>query len=176
MKKPKMNFDFKKFFIEKGERVAFALAVIIMLVMVVMSGLSTALGNSSAAFNTKTLKNLNDMASNAMKTSKPSADLAAMPPDLRVARVDVIDPELFACERPFFGKDTQADRKWRQPKVLAPVEFAAEVMRGGIESYYFVMGDDKKPSTIGVLSTRDDKNDLAAAQRMAGIFKKFVAL
>jgi hypothetical protein len=171
VKKMKMNFDFKKFFIEKGERVAFALAVIIMLVMVVMSGLSTALGNSSAAFNTKTLKDLNDMASNAMRTSKPAAELAALPADLRVAKVDSIDPELFACERPFFGKDSQADRKWRQPKVLAPVEFEAEIMRGGIESYYFVMGEDKKPSQIGVLSVHDERNDMAAALRMQKIFK-----
>jgi hypothetical protein len=174
VKKPKMNFDFKKFFIEKGERVAFALAVIIMLVMVVMSGLSTALGNSSAAFNTKTLKNLNDMATNAMHSSKPAPELAALPPDLRVAKVDSIDPELFACERPFFGKDTQADRKWRQPKVLAPVEFTAEVMRGAIESYWFVM-EDKKPTQIAILSTKDENQSLAAAQRMAGIFKKYSA-
>src|SRR6516225_171525 len=171
VKKMKMNFDFKKFFIEKGERVAFALAVIIMLVMVVMSGLSTALGNSSAAFNTKTLKNLNDMATNAMHSSKPAPELAALPPDLRVAKVDSIDPELFACERPFFGKDSQADRKWRQPKVLAPVEFAAEVMRGGIESYLVVMGDDHKPNKIGVLSAHEDKLDLAAAARMQGMFR-----
>jgi uncharacterized membrane protein YgcG len=175
VKKMKMNFDFKKFFIEKGERVAFALAVIIMLVMVVMSGLSTALGNSSAAFNTQTLQKLNKMASNAMQTSKPTAELAALPPDLRVAKVDSIDPELFACERPFFGKDSQADRKWRQPKVLAPVEFEAEIMRGGIETYYFVLGEDKKPSTIAVLSTHDEKQDLAAALRMQSIFKRFNA-
>jgi hypothetical protein len=175
-KKIKLNFDFKKFFIEKGERVAFALAVVIMLVMVVMSGLSTALGNSSAATNTKTLKNLNEMAGNAMRSSSPAPDLSALPPDLRVAKVDSIDPELFACERPFFGKDSQADRKWRQPKVLAPVEFAAEVMRGGIESYLVVMGDDHKPNKIGVLSAHEDKLDLAAAARMQGMFRKYSPL
>jgi hypothetical protein len=178
----KFNFDskqFKQFLIRKGERIAFGLAMAIMLWTVVASSLSLARGKGSAA-NTRLLSDLNSEARTKMVTSKPSADVAALPPDLLAALAasgaDLIDPDLFTCDQPFFSRDGQADRKWRRPKVLAPVEFTAEIMRGGIESYLFVMGEDKMPKQIAVLAQHDTRQDLNAAVRMQGIFANYSAL
>jgi hypothetical protein len=177
-KKPKFNFDVKRFLLRKGERVAFGLALTLMLAMVVASGLSLARGKGSAA-NTRLLNDLNSEARTKMATSKPTADVTSLPPDLLAALAangaDLIDPDLFACDQPFFSRQGLADRKWRRPKVLAPVEFTAEVMRGGIESYMFVMGDDRRPKEIAVLAQHDTRQDLNAALRMQGIFAKYQA-
>jgi hypothetical protein len=174
VKKLKWTFDFKKFFTQRGERVGFGIAVVIMVLMVVINGLSMALGNGSAAANTRLLKDLNAQASEKITTSNPPSAMAALPPELCAARADAIDPDLFTCQRPFFGRET-SDRKWRRPKVLAPVEFTAQFVRGGIESYVLVMGDDHKPKQIGVLAPHDAKQNLKAALRMQGIFAKYDA-
>jgi len=178
-RKLKFNFDFKRFLIQRGERVAFGLALAMMLCMVVTCGLSLARGKGSGA-NTRLLNDLNSEARTKMATSKPTAEVTSLPPDLLAALAtngaDLIDPDLFACDQPFFSRDGQSDRKWRRPKVLAPLEFTAEVMRGGIESYMFVMGDDKRPTQIAVLAQRDTRQDLSAAARMQGIVAKYNAM
>jgi hypothetical protein len=173
------RIDFKQFLIRKGERVALGLALAIMFWTVVASGLSLARGKGSAA-NTRLLTDLNSEARTKMATSKPSTEVTALPPDLLAALAangaDLIDPDLFACDQPFFSREGLADRRWRKPKVLAPVEFTAEVMRGGIESYLFIMGEDKLPRQIGVLAQHDTRQDLNAAVRMQGIFPTYSAL
>jgi hypothetical protein len=178
-KKLKFDFDFKQFMVRKGERVAFGLALAIMLSMVVIYGLGLARGKSSAA-NARLLNDLNSEARTKMATSKPTGEVTSVPPDLLAALAasgaDLIDPDLFACDQPFFSRESQADRKWRRPKVLAPVEFSAQIMRGGIESYMFIMGDDKKPAQIAVLTQHDTRQDLQAALRMQGIFDKYSVL
>jgi hypothetical protein len=174
VKKLKWTFDFKKFFIKRGERVAFGIAVVVMMFMVVINGMSMGLVNTTATANTRLLKDLNTQASQKVTTSTPPPGMAALPHELLAAKARAIDPDLFVCRRPFFGRETP-DRKWRQPKVLAPVEFTAQVVRGGIESYMLVMGEDHKPKLIGVLAPHDAKLDLQAALRMQGIFAKYDA-
>jgi hypothetical protein len=169
------TFDFKKFFIQRGERVGFGIALVVMMFMVAINGLSMGLWNTTATANTRLLKHLNTQASEKVTTSKPPLDMAALPHDLHAGSVDAFNPDMFACQRPFFGRETRPDRKWRQPKVLAPVEFAAQVVRGGIESYVLVMGEDHKPKLIGVLAPHDAKLDLKAALRMQGIFANYNA-
>src|SRR5690242_1088792 len=57
--KLKWTFDWKKFFIQRGERVGFGIAVVIMLFMVVVNGLSMAVRNGSATANAGLLNELN---------------------------------------------------------------------------------------------------------------------
>jgi hypothetical protein len=175
IKKLKWTFDWKKFFIQRGERVGFSIAVVVMMLMVVINCLSMGLANTTAAANTRLLKALNTQASQKVTTSTPPPEMAALPHELQGAGAPVIDPDLFVCQRPFFGREAQPDRKWREPRVLAPVEFTAQVVRGGIESYMLVMGDDHKPKLIGVLAPHDASQDLKAAMRMQGVFAKYDA-
>jgi hypothetical protein len=174
--KVKFSCDFKRYLLLKGERVAFGLALAIMLSMVVVSGLSLARGKSSVA-NAQLLNELNREARTKMATSEPTAQVTSLPPDLLAALAangaDLIDPDLFACDQPFFSREGQSDRKWRRPKVLTPVEFTAEVMRGGIESYMFLMGEDQRPRQVAVLTQHETRQDLNTALRMQGIFAKY---
>ncbi len=51
MKLSLKDFDYKQFLIQKGERVALGIAVALMAMMVLISGIKTAFGGGSASSN-----------------------------------------------------------------------------------------------------------------------------
>lgn len=150
MKLSLKDFDYKQFLIQKGERVALGIAVALMTMMVLISGIKTAFGGGSAGSNTADIKNLTDQAQAKLRDSTPPTNLADLPGDIKEVEVALVDPEWFPRPNLYFDRNGEPDRKWRRPNVLMPDEFAAEVVRGAVLNHILEAGEDGK-FMVGVL-------------------------
>ena len=172
MKLSLKDFDYKQFLIQKGERVALGIAVALMAMMVLISGIKTAFGGGSASSNATLIKNLTDQAQNNLQKSVPPANLADLPDDIKEVEVALVDPECFPCPNLYFGRIGEPDRKWRRPNVLMPDEFAAEVVRGAVLNHILEAGEDGK-FMVGVLQASTNTLSESAKEDLKKEFDKF---
>jgi hypothetical protein len=166
------NFDYRQFLIQKGERVALGVAVGLMTLMILVSGLTTALGGHSASSNTREIKELAEQAASKLKNTAPPANLADLPADLKEVRLATIDPESLDCQNLYFDRSGDADRKWRRPKVLMPDEFNAEVVHGALLSHVLERGEDGK-FMVGVLQATNDQPSDESKEKLREEFKSY---
>lgn len=168
VKKPKVSFDLKRFLIARGERVAAVAAAAVMGFMVLSAVLGRALGGPGAATNARDLKDLSGRAAQAITDSRPPAGLGTLDADLRRGLTPAPSRDWFAATRRYFDRAAQADRKWRLPKVVAPEEFTAAVVRGGVQAYDLIFDEDDKVDRVGVLAAEmgtSIRDQLALAQQ-----------
>jgi hypothetical protein len=169
----KLNvFDLKQFLIRKGERVALGVAVALMAVMILFSGLSSILRGHSATSNTREIQELTDQASAKMKNSSPPANLGDLPKDLKEAERETIDPDWFACQNLYFDRSGDIDHKWRRPRVLMPDEFEAAVVRGAVPSYMLRKDDDGK-LTVALLQRTSNLISDSSKEKFKEEFRSF---
>jgi hypothetical protein len=166
------DFDYKQFLIQKGERVALGVAVALMSMMILVSGLTTVFGGSSAGSNTREIKDLADQAAKKLQTSAPPANHSDLPGDIKEVEVALIDPESLACQNLYFDRSSDPDRKWRRPTVLMPDEFMAEVVRGPLLKHVLERGDDGK-FKIGVLQATNNQPSEISKDRLRQDFKSY---
>src|ERR1700732_2595296 len=100
------DFDYKQFLIQKGERVALGVAVGLMSMMILVSGLTTVFGGSSASSNTRLIKDLADQAAKKLQTSVPPANHSDLPGDIKEVELAPIDPESLACQNLYFDRSS----------------------------------------------------------------------
>jgi hypothetical protein len=172
MKLKLKNFDYKRFLIQKGERVALGIAVGLMSIMILVSGLTTALGGHSASSNTREIKELADQAASKLKNSAPPANLGDLPGDIKEVQLAPIDPEWLECQNLYFDRSGDADRKWRRPKVLTPDEFKAEVVHGALLSHVLERGEDGK-FMVGVLQATNNQPSEESKEKLREEFKSY---
>src|SRR3984893_2661330 len=166
------DFDYKQFLIQKGERVALGVAVGLMAMMILVSGLTTVLGGSSAGSNTRLIKDLADQAANTLKNSAPPANHGDLPGDIKEVQLAPIDPELLACQNLYFDRSSDPDRKWRRPSVLTPDEFMAEVVRGPLLKHVLKRGDDGK-FQLGILQVTNNQPSETSKEKLRKEFKSY---
>jgi hypothetical protein len=166
------GIDFKGFMLEKGERVVLGIAAVVMALMLFWNGYKTAFGGSGASANAAKIADLSAKAEQAMTSSQPTADVADPPKDLADAKVVMVDRDWFPCDRPYFSPHGQIDRKWREPKVLAPDDFTASVVKGAVQTYNLDRDADGN-LIIAVLQSKVTKDNLNAILRFMQQHKQY---
>jgi hypothetical protein len=166
------DFDYKQFLIQKGERVALGVAVALMSMMIVVSGLTTVLGGSSASSNTRDIKELAEKASNSLKNSVPPANHSELPGDIKEVELALIEPESVACQNLYFDRSSDPDHKWRRPNVLMPDEFMAEIVRGPLLKHVLEQGEDGK-FKVGVLQATNNQPSETSRNKLRDDFKRY---
>jgi hypothetical protein len=149
------DIDFKQVLIEKGERIGLVVAVAVTAVLVIVSGVFSALNGSSPSKNTEIIQNAKKTAENAWRTSPVPADLDKLPDDLQTAEVKPVRGDLFPCANYMFVTLEGEDLKWRLPKVMAPDEFQIDLIRGAIQTYWiYIDPKDSKSIKVAVLTAK----------------------
>lgn len=146
------NINFKQILLEKGERIGFVagLSVMGLLFLCYLGGSAFSEGPQKKV---ELLQSLNAKAKTAFDQSAPPDNSDKLPEELNVTELKLLDPAIYACNLPYFQLLEREDRKWRQPKVLAPNEFQVDLVRGAVQSYYLFQ-DPKKGRVLGVLKTK----------------------
>lgn len=147
------DFDWKQFFIEKGEKVGLGITVFLMVVMTIVSLFMPNHGFfvPSAATNAEALTKVADGIKSRQATSQPGeADkppaVTAVPVSFRNDRID--DPKIFEVATRFLPPPISSTKR-RVPELFQPDEGTAVVALAQIRSYIF----DKSYSNITVFKT-----------------------
>src|ERR1700722_17347731 len=103
MKNPK-NFDYKKFLIEKGEKVGLGVAVGVMTLMILGYGISSIFGGGGSACGNQGLPvKLKKEADSMMVSGAHETNLGDHLKDLQNIERQVVDRDWFPCDNPLFG-------------------------------------------------------------------------
>jgi len=146
----KMNFDFKQFMLQKGERVglyvAAGLAVLLIALGVIL--LAGRNGSLSPGANAAAMQDLTQKADQKIKTNQPSdqklKELTAMDPVIadggKNMKLDY-SPSWFVLGNLWFPPISSLDERRREPFVLQPTEFLVKAF--GIQADFYMFNDDK---------------------------------
>src|SRR5229473_8632621 len=159
MKKLKMkDFEFKQFFIQKGEKVGLWVCVGILVLLVVFT-VKDMLGVPSASANADEIQELSKKGKNLIASSQPTTDVSVVPEQIRKADSPQPVPEQqFAMVHPLFDGGATEDRKWRSPAVLAMDDWRVDYFPANVPSLIlFPKKDEKEAPDLGVLVPMDNK-------------------
>jgi hypothetical protein len=143
----KINFDYKQFLLQKGERVglygAAGLAVLFIVLGVIM--LVGSKGSLSAGANANTLKDEAKKKDNLMQTNKPSEqklkELTEIDPKLQRKEINTrLDPSLAALSTELFTPLEGLNEHRREPRIFGPTEFLAKSF--GIQADFYMFSPD----------------------------------
>lgn len=148
------KLDFKQLLLEKGEKIGLGIGAGLGVLLIVWFGLSVATGNSSPGANVAQLRDLKTTAENKWRNSKPTPDLEKLPPELQAIEQKRVDAEAFPTPMTYFAANQGEDLKWRLPKVLAPDEFAVNVVNAAIQAYLMDFVNDKDKPQVAVLKAK----------------------
>jgi hypothetical protein len=130
------EFDFKKFLLEKGERVALWAMVGIMALLIVMGVFVNGFSKGSASGNSSDINKLSEACKNALGNSQPNEEIKVIKREyLQAAAMPQLDLELLFLGHALFSSADSVDRRWRKPEVLRPDEFQTVLLRGLVETY-----------------------------------------
>src|SRR5262245_52552752 len=117
------NFDFKKFMLEKGERVILAIAVAFTLLMVALGVWGLAATNSPAAV-AETLNRERNRIDNSLKTFRPPEGFGDVQETLKKGiQAPVLARDTYVINIPFFVASPLENGKRQKVDVFAPEEF-----------------------------------------------------
>ncbi len=157
----KLEFDWKNFLLQKGEKVGLGVGVAVLLLM----GFFGVKGvfSGSPSHNAKELNDRTKRANDLLVNNKPTnMDEFKVDPSIKVAStLPPVDREQFQELASMFVPFAPEDNKRRQPKIEQPVEMTPTVALAQVRVFSFQ--DDGK--RIGVLRGEDvkgDKNNLTA--------------
>src|ERR1700737_2391583 len=137
------DFDFKRFFLQRGEWVGLGVALAIML-PALYSGTVLTLTSGSATRNAEEVKGLAKAADNRIASSQPPSDADKPPPESELmVRNDRVEPEKYTPENRWFVPSQIEDTKRRAPDVLTLGDFQVAYVRGGMMGHIFTQTADK---------------------------------
>jgi hypothetical protein len=120
----KMNFDFKQFMLQKGERVGLGVAVGFTVLLIII-GVSSGLGKTSPLPDLKKgATNLNQRVS----STNPSGPESEIKPVAVPVFIHNIVPNMFSLPEWLYRQNLE-DKKKRNPQVLQLTEYKVEVLR-----------------------------------------------
>jgi hypothetical protein len=158
MKKMKMNmkdFDFKQFFIQKGEKLGLWVCVGVMVLLVVFTIKDVAAG-PSASGNAEELTSLAKKGKSTIAQSTPTPDVKVVPDAIQKADSPQRVPEdMYVLDRPFFDGGATEDRKWRSPPVLAVDDWRADFVLANIPSLIITRMKDETRVAVLVPKNND---------------------
>jgi hypothetical protein len=164
----KIDFDWKKFLMEKGEKIGFGVGVAVLGLMAVV-GLKGAF-SASPTTNADNLNKKTAVANDKLKNNKPSnMEQFKVPEELMNTAASLTpirpDPDLRAVAS-LYVPFAPADPKRREPKIESPTEMVVAVLEVQAKAYMF-SSDGKEVMTIKGEGVQGDKNALSgAAKRM----------
>jgi hypothetical protein len=181
MKKMKMkDFEFKQFFIQKGEKVGLWVCVGILVLLVVFT-VKDMLGVPSASANADEIQELSKKGKNLIASSQPTEDIKVVPEQIRKADSPQPVPEnLFAMERPLFDGGATEDRKWRSPAVLAMDDWRVDYLLAPVPS--LIISHANNETLVAALVPKNDAgikrniDEKAEAKRKARLEKRLKQL
>jgi hypothetical protein len=175
MQLPKVNLkeiDFKQFFLKRGEWVGLGVALLIVLPLL-YSGISRAFSSGSPDTNARTINDLAKNVEQHLKNDKAPAELANPPAEAELAlNTEPVDPSKFSTDFPWFVPSGLEDTKRREPAVLPPTDFIAEVVRGGVLGNIFIKGD--KSLRVGVLKEKQASPRPGARRNRLSMFSQYM--
>jgi hypothetical protein len=135
------DFDWKKFMVEKGERVALAAAGLLTLILLAVNVRS--IFSAGPAKNADVLKTKTRTLSQALQTNRPKdSDLPVKSDDLMrsFAFTYINEPSRYEVA-PLFPASGRVDEKRLQPRLYTPVEGKVAVIQGQLWSYILRKND-----------------------------------
>src|SRR5216683_2347528 len=134
MKMKMKDFEFKQFFLQKGEKVGLWVCVGVMALLVVLMIKDVAAG-PSASGNAEELKALADKGKKTISSSLPDATVKAVPEAIQKAdSPQPVQEGLYVIDRSFFDGGATEDRKWRSPSVLALDDWRVDTLLANVPS------------------------------------------
>src|SRR5947209_2079149 len=127
----KIDFDFKAYLLQKGERVGLIVAGVLAAIMVLV-GLGNAFSSSSPDKNADVLKKNIDGKRSQLRAATPPPDYPAAnldPSLLADVQTTPVSGAEYALSYPPIDSRPVDDNKRRQPRLLEPDEWAATVAR-----------------------------------------------
>jgi hypothetical protein len=161
------DFDFKQFLLEKGERVGLGVAAGFMVLLLIF-GLVNGLSGGSATGTQAELDKARTSAKNLIDTATPNPEDATKDAALLVAEVqfDPLDPDKYRVANNFFTPSSIEDTKRRNPEILAPTEFRAELARAQIPGAIISTSNKQ----VAVLT---DKSNAKRVSNLGGVGRRF---
>ncbi|MFN4261513.1 MAG: hypothetical protein ACK4RK_19695 [Gemmataceae bacterium] len=156
MAKKNINFDFKQFFLQKGERLALGIAVVVMALLLVFGTLNAAGSDNPLEIAQK----IRAKATQVVTWVEHAGPIQPTPPDvprplLAPVENEYVDPNQFPCPAVAFVPGTQEDEFRRNPIVLGPVEYQLELIRDIVRFFDVEVRQDNL--LLGVLEPKDSK-------------------
>jgi hypothetical protein len=135
----KFEFDWKNFFLQKGEKIGLGVGAVVLVLMAIV-GLKDAF-SASPGTNAENLKKLTAKANDLIKNNKPrDMKVFDVPEDLNektAGDLPPIAPDEYRAVAALYSPFAPEDAKRRDPKIEQPTELVAFVVRGQIEAHMF---------------------------------------
>jgi hypothetical protein len=148
------EFDYKRFLLEKGERVGLGVAVTVMVLMLIFNLFMPSKGffSGSPATRAKELKNDTEQLENALRAGQPSeGDL----PDNREGKLIAFDTSYLRSDhyatQPWFEPVMKDNKARRPPKIYNVEEAIAAIAAVPVDTYLFRF--DANPPAIAILES-----------------------
>lgn len=144
------DFDFKQFFLEKGERIGLGVCAAFMALLLV-GGVIKAVTAGSPSKTAGVVKTKAEGAKQRIDLSRPDpSDFEKDKKELAAQIIfDPIDPDAVRPANDLFVSTSVEDKKRRAPEVLAPVDFTAQVVYAPVRSV--ILAQSQKNKQIAVL-------------------------
>jgi hypothetical protein len=145
----KIDFDFKQFMLQKGERVGLYVAAGLAVLLIVLGVLMLAGrdGSLSPGANAAGMQTITKEKEQKILNNKPSdqklAELVAMDPVIAAGGKDMekkYQSGWFLLSNLFFPPISNLDERRREPRVLQPTEFLTKAF--GIQAQFYMFNDD----------------------------------
>jgi hypothetical protein len=134
------EFDYKQFFLQRGEWVGLGIVVPIALLLLYF-GFKDVFTADSPSANAESINKLTEGIKNQLKTNQAPADASKPPPEVALkVNSDPVDAEAFHTSIPFFIPSSIEDTKRHNPDIKSPSDFHVDVVRGGWKGYDFQKG------------------------------------
>jgi hypothetical protein len=161
----KFDFDWKTFFLQKGEKIGLGVGAFVLLLMAffgLKDAFSASPGRNAADLNKMTAK-ANDL----IKTNQPrDRKVFDVPEELLKTAGDLppIPPDEYRAVASLYVPFAPEDPRRREPKIEQPTQFAVEVVKAQIEAHMFTP-DGREVMTLSG-GGKKDQNQLAQTRMM----------
>jgi len=153
------GFDFKQFMLQKGERLGFGIALVVMIALI---GFGTAEGvaNDSPGTTAEWIKSKASDIENRINTGYTEGLIAELEPIFKKGlSFEPVKPEAFAAATPNFFDTPLEINKRLNPVVLTPLEYNAVLVRAALKS--MMISPQRDRVQIGVLVPVDRPKNAA---------------
>jgi hypothetical protein len=164
--------DFRQLLLEKGEKIGLGVAGVLAGLLVVWYGVSAATSDGPQK-KAKELQGLKEQAKSKWESSAPPESVGELPADLQVVEVKPVEAAWFPTPQTFFLGGDAEDRRWRMPKVLAPDEFAVQLVRGAVQAYMLDEQDGRLLVAILQKGAAADPNSEGSRKQREAALKQF---
>jgi hypothetical protein len=149
------EFDFKQFFLEKGEKVGLGVAAAFM-GLLLLSGFVSALTSGTASGTSADIEGKRKTAKNAIDSATPNSEDMKIDEKELAAQVsfDQLNPDEYRLANAFFTPSSIEDIKRRNPEILAPSEFQVNIVRGAVVGVYITANKEQVAVLVDKSTTR----------------------